>query len=109
MLASVSEMNPVKNNQSICFLVTEESYIGAARRKSLRIAQTLGFSSYEMEKIAIIVNELGSNLIKHNHQKKTRQLLFHFRETAGRKFFELMALDKGPGILSVTQALQDGY
>jgi anti-sigma regulatory factor (Ser/Thr protein kinase) len=109
MYGSVAQLVAIKNNQTINIAITDESYIGAARRQAVAMANTLDFSKAEIEKIAIIINELGTNLIKHASANKTRQLLIKVTQAEDKKSFTILALDKGPGIRSVAQSLQDGY
>ena len=109
MLENPDRLIAIKNSQCTGVAITEESYIGSARRQAVTIADKVGFSKTEIDKIAIIINELGSNLIKHANKTKVRQLLFQVVQIEGQQIFEIIALDKGMGLVNITQCLQDGY
>jgi anti-sigma regulatory factor (Ser/Thr protein kinase) len=105
----------LNSNQSISITITDEIYISAARRKAINFADKMGFAKFEIDRIAIVVSELGNNLIKYATKNKTRQLIFQciLKENKNEKnkqmTFEIMAIDAGPGISNITQCLQDGY
>lgn len=99
----------LKNLQALCVLILEESDIGAARRKAKLLASSHHFLASEQEKIALIISELGSNLIKHGIKNKNKYLLFQVIEKDGVKIFEIVAIDPGPGMKSVAECLEDGY
>jgi anti-sigma regulatory factor (Ser/Thr protein kinase) len=86
--------------------IDEQSQIGAARRRAVALGRTLGLGSDALGRLAIIVTEVATNIIRH----------------AGRGFIvlrglvsgntlgvELLALDNGPGIPDVERAMRDGY
>ena len=47
------------------YSVTESSQVGAVRRAAQALASDAGFTEVAASELAIIVNELASNLIKH--------------------------------------------
>lgn len=96
------------NNQTICFQISEQSCVGAARRHASSLAQKFDFTEIEIEKIAIIITELGTNLIKHAIQTKPRELLFSLHNNREQKYVEVISIDHGPGISNINYALQDG-
>jgi anti-sigma regulatory factor (Ser/Thr protein kinase) len=96
----------------LLFSVTETSQVGEARRKTSELAKGLGFDDAEVERVAIVVTELATNLVKHagggsllvrviKQNGQTGQ-----SETPG---IELLALDKGRGMANVAECLRDGY
>jgi anti-sigma regulatory factor (Ser/Thr protein kinase) len=96
----------------LLFPVTETSQVGEARRKTSELAKGMGFDDAEVEKVAIVVTELATNLVKHagggsllvrviNQNGQNGQ-----RESQG---IELIALDKGRGMTNVAECLRDGY
>ncbi len=109
MLKTDSKSSRVKDHQTLFFPITDESYIGAARRQAACLAEMEGFLQVEIDKIAIIINELGTNLIKHANKFKERTLLFQIIAKNNKKVFEIMAMDNGPGMGNLAQCLQDGY
>jgi anti-sigma regulatory factor (Ser/Thr protein kinase) len=86
--------------------VAEPTHVGYLRRVVAKLARDLGFSEAAAGKVAIVVNELAGNLVKHATQGQVLIRSLHREETWG---IEIMALDKGPGMAEITKCLQDGY
>jgi anti-sigma regulatory factor (Ser/Thr protein kinase) len=80
------------------------SQIAEARRLTTRLAQTLGFNETDTGKVALVVTEATSNLVKHamNGQLLVQPLIHG-------DGIEILALDTGPGMRNVPQCLRDGY
>ena len=87
--------------------INESSQVAEARRLISAIARSLGFSETEMGKVALIVTELATNLVKHGEREG--QLIIRSLEWGQVNGIEILSLDKGPGIEKVTEALQNGY
>ena len=47
------------------FPVVEPSQVGEARRQILALAQSVGLDADQQGRLALVVNELGTNLVKH--------------------------------------------
>ena len=86
--------------------VVESTHVGYVRRVVVKLARDLGFSDTAAGKVAIVVNELAGNLVKHSTQGQVLVRSLQREETCG---IEIMALDKGPGMVEITKCLQDGY
>jgi anti-sigma regulatory factor (Ser/Thr protein kinase) len=86
--------------------VTDPSAAAEARRQATALAATLGFDEADVGRVAIVVTEAATNLIKHagGGEIVGRAVV---KET--RSFLEILALDRGPGLGSLDAALQDGY
>lgn len=93
-------------SQQLHFPIVETSQIAEARRAVTALAGNLGFDETETGKIALIVTEAATNLIKH---AAGGQLLVRSLAEAERLGLELLVLDQGPGLANVGQALADGY
>jgi len=93
---------------SILVPIADISQVGEARRRATVLASTIGFSETDIGKIAIIATELANNLIKH---AITGQLILTVLAgpEEGLTCFELLSLDRGPGIVSIPEALRDGF
>ncbi|MDD2234791.1 MAG: anti-sigma regulatory factor [Desulfitobacteriaceae bacterium] len=78
----------------------------SARNAAKHLAEEMGFSKVDTAKIDLAVSELAHNLFLHAEQGK---LKFNKRLFSGRKIFEAVALDCGPGIDDLDQAFQQGF
>ena len=83
----------------------DPSRVGEARRHVASLCLELGFDAVLTGQAAIIVNELGSNLVKH---ATGGQLWIGMRAGAVPEL-EMLSVDDGPGIRNVDQAMQDGF
>jgi anti-sigma regulatory factor (Ser/Thr protein kinase) len=86
------------------FPITDASCIGEARRHAAGLASELAWSDTERGRVAIVVNELGTNLLR--HAESGRLLVRADRE---QRAIEAIAIDEGPGIADVPRAMRDGY
>jgi anti-sigma regulatory factor (Ser/Thr protein kinase) len=86
--------------------VAEESGVAEARRIATKIAGEIGWDETEAGRVAIVVTELATNLVK--HARGGRLLVGVFDDDAGAGV-ECIALDRGPGIADLGAAMADGY
>ncbi|HEX2866768.1 MAG TPA: ATP-binding SpoIIE family protein phosphatase [Ignavibacteriales bacterium] len=87
--------------------ITEQSGVSEARRLTAYAATAIGFNETDKGRISIIVTELCRNIVKHSKNGGEFQL---FRIKRGDKEgLELLAIDKGPGIKSLAEAMRDGF
>jgi anti-sigma regulatory factor (Ser/Thr protein kinase) len=87
--------------------VAERSDIANARRACVGCATRLGFDESDAGRVAIVVTELATNLVKHGGGG---EILFGGEGDDGEvATVEMIALDKGPGMADVGQCLRDGY
>jgi anti-sigma regulatory factor (Ser/Thr protein kinase) len=86
--------------------VTEHSQVGAARRAALRLGLTHGLDEAMCGRIALLVTELGTNLARH---ATGGRLLIGCGPAAGGLRFEILSIDRGPGMADVNRCLRDGY
>lgn len=85
----------------------EQSQVADARRRVAALATFLGFGETQRGKVALVVTEMATNLVK--HVSSGGQLLVWGIEEQGVAGLEILALDRGPGINNVRQALENGY
>lgn len=83
----------------------DASRVGEARRHSAYAAARLGFDETLAGRVALIVTELGSNLVR--HAQHGRLLIAERMRGAGE--IEILSIDQGPGIRSLEQSLRDGF
>lgn len=86
--------------------VIHESHAGQARRLVRDTALRLGADDAKAGEAAIIATELATNLVKHGGGGEI--ILREIKEGAACGL-EIHALDRGPGMTSVSACLRDGY
>ena len=92
--------------EQFIFAVTEASQVAEVRRQVVALASKLGFSETDVGKAAIVATEAATNLAKHAVQG---EVVIRLLEDQDRSGIEILALDKGPGMVNVAQSLRDGY
>lgn len=97
-------MEVICGTQHTEFPVGDASRVGEARRHAAELAQDCGFSEVDAGRLAIIVTELGTNLLRHAQDGR---LLVAVR--AERREVEVIAVDRGPGMGDVERSLHDGF
>lgn len=88
------------------YAIREPADVGEARRAAVALGARAGMDAAEQGKVALVVTEAGTNLVKHG--KGGEIVLGRFRAGA-RVGVEMLALDRGPGMADVAKCLQDGY
>ena len=86
--------------------VTEASQVADARRRLVAICRKLGFDEVASGRAAIVATELATNLVKYGQAGE--MLLGTFEDGTGAGV-EVIALDRGPGIANLHEALRDGH
>ena len=86
--------------------VEEDSQIGAARRLALNVGKSIKLSPEHLDRLAIVVTEAGTNLVRH---ARNGEILVGLEENAGTGRVVVHAVDSGPGIPNVEVAMADGY
>jgi anti-sigma regulatory factor (Ser/Thr protein kinase) len=85
--------------------IKEEAQVGAARRGVRRFASALGFSEDQLEELAIVAQEIGTNAVRY----ATSGGCIHWAQTLGEEpGLELFYFDKGPGVYDLERAMRDG-
>ncbi len=87
------------------YVISDRSFIAFIKREIHTLVSRGGFTPGRVGEIDIIVSELTSNLIKH---AGGGELLYRLRENEGVWTFEILCIDKGPGIENVPQMMRDG-
>jgi anti-sigma regulatory factor (Ser/Thr protein kinase) len=91
----------------VAFDVHEASQVGEVRRAAVRIAEGVGFDESAAGRVALVVTELGNNLVR--HAQRGRLLIAAVQNDAGALVVEVLSLDHGPGIANVDACMSDGY
>jgi anti-sigma regulatory factor (Ser/Thr protein kinase) len=86
--------------------IAERSRVAEARRLAVTLSTQQGFREKDSGRVALIATELATNLVKH---AKGGEIIISAFDDADGKGLELLALDKGPGIVDLNRALSDGH
>jgi anti-sigma regulatory factor (Ser/Thr protein kinase) len=86
------------------FTMEDLTRVGQARRHAAGEAAKAGLGEVEAGKLAIVVTELGTNLVRHARRGR---LLVSTRAARGE--IELVAIDEGPGIPDLARSMGDGF
>jgi len=84
------------------------SHVGTARRLAAALCRELGFGEVRAGEAALVVTELGTNLLKHTGGAGGT-LVFRPLQGAGGAGLDILSLDQGPGIANIGECLRDGY
>ncbi len=84
--------------------IEDASQVGEARRAAVQVANLARLDDIELGKLAIVVTELASNIIK--HAKRGEILIGNVR---GNRSVEVIALDSGPGMDNLERSMEDGF
>lgn len=91
--------------ESVRIEIEDTSRVAEARRVARTMAQKSGFDQSRSEEVAIVVTEACTNLIKH---AAGGELLMR-TASDGSPDFEILALDRGPGMANLERCLRDGF
>lgn len=86
------------------FPMGDASRVGQARRHAAQLAADCGFDEVEGGRLALVVTELGTNLVR--HARNGRLLL---SACPARREVEVLAIDEGPGIPDIHRSMDDGF
>ena len=87
------------------FAITHSSDIAAARRAGQRMADAIGMDETRAGKLALLISEAATNILKHAVDGR----LFLSEARCGElRGVDVVALDRGPGIANIANALRDG-
>jgi len=93
--------------------VREISAVGEARRASARLAEAAGMGETDRGRLAIVVTELATNLVR--HARGGGELLLGATAVPGGvpggagPFVEVVVTDTGPGMPDVRRCFDDGF
>jgi anti-sigma regulatory factor (Ser/Thr protein kinase) len=92
--------------EPVALSLVEMSQVGEARRTAALLGARLGFDETGCGRIALVVTEAATNLVKH---ARDGFLILRPLEGKGGGGLEVLALDKGPGMVDLARCLVDGY
>ena len=86
--------------------IGDASAVGDARRRGIALARELGLDDTDAGRLALVVTEAGSNLVKH---AGGGEIFLRALRRDGVGGVGVLALDRGRGIENLGDALRDGY
>ena len=86
--------------------IGEPSDVGQVRRLVQLAGVRAGFDDVESGNLGLIATELATNILKHARRGRVILCALALRAATG---VEVLALDQGPGIRDLSQAMRDGY
>ncbi len=98
----------IKRNNIISLPIDNDSDIGTCRRKGVALAIEMGFDKVKQGEIAILISELGTNVLKHGGGKG-KIVISQLEDDQKRKAIEVWCCDIGDGIPDLQKALKDGF
>ncbi|UZJ57684.1 ATP-binding protein [Pseudomonas sp. KU26590] len=88
--------------------VEDVSQVGHARRTVQRLAEQAGFDETDCGRVALVVTELASNIIKHAQHGELHVRLLPGDVSGGVAGVEIIAIDRGKGF-DVQNCMADGF
>lgn len=88
--------------------IADPSHVGEARRLATEFARKTGGEDGQQAKVALVATEMATNIVKHAGAGGGMLVVDRFSDATGTGI-ELLALDKGPGMVDVKACLADGY
>lgn len=98
-------METLLNAAQLCCPVADSTHIAAARRAAADLAMRQGLDATRAGELAIVVTEAASNILKHAGHG---QILMRPLQSGAHTGVEVVALDSGAGMASLSASLQDG-
>ena len=86
--------------------ISSDQDIVLARQKGRAMAAELGFSSGDATLIATAISELARNIVSY---ARKGEIVLQEIQASSRSGMLVIALDNGPGIPDIRQALRDGF
>jgi anti-sigma regulatory factor (Ser/Thr protein kinase) len=86
--------------------ITDTSSVGEARRRALLAGQQIGFDESRSGELALLVTESSRNVLIHGGGG---EVVISAMVDEGHPMARILAMDNGPGIANVAQAMSDGY
>lgn len=91
---------------SLVLPLDDESQVGFARRTAGRMAEAVGFGVREAGRVALVVTEVASNVIRH---ARFGHLFLRKLEEETARGIEILCVDSGPGFSVPGEVFSDGF
>jgi anti-sigma regulatory factor (Ser/Thr protein kinase) len=89
------------------YRIEDRSYFNIIKKDIAKSAEAMGFSAEKIGRLQIVVAELASNLLKFG--LRNREFLWKPVHFEGMDGIEMLTLDKGSGIASISEVMEDGF
>ena len=99
-------VNGTAVNIQLMLIIEDVSQIADARRQSAELARSAGFGETDRGRVSLVATEAASNILKHAGHG---ELLVRWLETSNITGIEIIALDRGPGLLDSMRSFEDGH
>ena len=86
--------------------IDDASQVPEARRTATHLAEELGFDVAGAGNVALVITEIGTNIIKHGG---TGEILINPLSRGDVRGIEIVGIDRGKGIADLERSLRDGY
>jgi len=86
--------------------IATESDVVQVRQVGRELSRKLGFGLTDQARITTGISELARNILLY---AGSGQIILQVVEDQGRRGIEILAEDKGPGIVCLEQAMTDGF
>lgn len=86
--------------------IVETTQVGQARRAAGTLARAMKFDETTEGRLAVLIVELGNNLIKHGGGG---ELILQTDPRGVARMLQIWALDRGRGMSNVAECMRDGY
>jgi serine/threonine-protein kinase RsbT len=97
---------PTASPQPIVIPIRSDADILAAREQGRAMASRMGFDFTNTVLVATVISELARNIVQY---AQAGEISFAEHRRGERRGIQIVAADRGPGIIDVDRALQDGY
>ena len=97
-------MEVIRGTFHSAFPMGDPSRVGEARRHAAELAAECGLDEVEGGRLALVVTELATNLVRHADHGR-----MWLSARPDRREVEVIAVDEGPGIPNVDRSLDDGF
>jgi len=86
--------------------VSDSSSVGQVRRAAVSLAQRLSLNETQAGELALLATEVSRNVLVHGGGG---EVIVIGQKHEGKALGRILAMDRGPGIPDITQAMVDGF
>jgi serine/threonine-protein kinase RsbT len=86
--------------------IRTDADVVSARQEARALGAGLGFSSTDLTLLATAISEVARNITDYAGEG---EVALRVLNDSGRRGIEVIAIDQGPGIDDIEQAMQDGF